>query len=149
MARVHFVKHARKDYPEAGIAKGDSYYWWKFPYGPKNKSKNRPTRQQLTQSDFLRQVYDIQDKFGELTTESDFESEVDFFYAEIEVLRDEVGERLDAMPEHLQDTSTSGELLQERIDALENWLDAIQNVDLDGDPEEVLEELLAIEYEGS
>lgn len=30
MARLHFVKSARKDNPSAEVKKGESYYWWKF-----------------------------------------------------------------------------------------------------------------------
>ena len=38
MPKLNYVKKARKDYPESEIQKGDSYYWWQFNYGPKNKS---------------------------------------------------------------------------------------------------------------
>lgn len=57
MARATFVKSARKDYPEQGIKKGESYYWWKFRYGGKRFSKKPPRPSQLTGSDFLSTVY--------------------------------------------------------------------------------------------
>lgn len=50
MPRVHTVKKAAKDYPEHGIAKGDTYYWWEFRYGGKRMSKTPPRASQLTQS---------------------------------------------------------------------------------------------------
>lgn len=49
MPRVHRQK-AAKDYPEHGIAKGDTYYRWAFRYGGKRKSKTYPRPSQLTQS---------------------------------------------------------------------------------------------------
>jgi hypothetical protein len=50
MPRVNFVKKARKAIPSSGIKVGDSYYWWKFRYGGKFVSKERPRQSQLTQS---------------------------------------------------------------------------------------------------
>jgi len=32
MPRVHFVKKARRDYPDDDIKKDESYYWWKFRF---------------------------------------------------------------------------------------------------------------------
>ena len=50
MPRVYTVNAARKDYPDDGISKGDTYYYWKFNYGSKVKSKTYPKRSQLTRS---------------------------------------------------------------------------------------------------
>lgn len=47
MPRVHHVK-ALKDYPEAGIKKGDMYCHWAFFRGPKQLSKIPPRRSQIT-----------------------------------------------------------------------------------------------------
>lgn len=41
---------AAKDYPNAGIKKGEKYYSWKFRYGGAYKSKTPPRPSQLTQS---------------------------------------------------------------------------------------------------
>lgn len=49
MPRVHTQK-ANKDYPSAGIKKGDMYYSWSFRYGGKRISKTPPRPSQLTQS---------------------------------------------------------------------------------------------------
>lgn len=49
MARVYTQK-AGKDYPEAGIKKGDMYYSWSFRYGGEHKSLTPPRPSQLTQS---------------------------------------------------------------------------------------------------
>lgn len=74
MPRVHFVKKARKDVSNSDIKKGESYYWWKFRFGGKCVSRTPPKQSQLTQSDFLSQIYKIQDRISEMTTDDDFEN---------------------------------------------------------------------------
>jgi hypothetical protein len=133
MTRAHFVKKAQKDYPEFGIKKGDSYWHWAFAFGPKYKSKTQPTRSQLTRSNFLSTLYSIEDgisnAFKECTTSDDLESSMEQLISDIEELRDETQNSLDNMPSQLQDAD-SGQLLQERIDALESWVSDLQSIDL-------------------
>lgn len=135
MPRVNFVKSARKDHP-GGIKKGESYYWWKFRYGPKRYSKTRPRRSQLTQSGFLAQLWDLEDEIADLE-----EANQDTIYEiidRLDAMLSECEDSLYAMPDHLQDTSESGMILQERIDALQDWIGDLQSLDLDGvDPSEV------------
>ena len=70
MTRAHFVKKARKDHPEGDIKKGDSYWWWAFMVGgrggPKHYSKTQPKASQLTQSEYLGSIADIQDELNAL-----------------------------------------------------------------------------------
>lgn len=150
MPRVHTVEKARKNYPEYGIKKGDKYYWWKFRYGGKRMSKTYPKQSELTQSAYLSAIYDLQDRINGISanTPEDLTADRDDIVSELETLRDETQDRLDSMPEHLQDTSSSGDLLRERIDALENAISELEGVDLDYDGpdenelrEEALEEL--------
>lgn len=133
MTRAHFVKKAQKDYPEFGIKKGDSYWHWAFAFGPKYKSKTQPTRSQLTRSSFLSTLYSIEDgisnAFKECTTSDDLESSMEQLISDIEELRDETQNSLDNMPSQLQDAD-SGQLLQERIEALESWISDLQSIDL-------------------
>jgi hypothetical protein len=133
MTRAHFVKKAQKDYPEFGIKKGDSYWHWAFAFGPKYKSKTQPTRSQLTRSSFLSTLYSIEDgisnAFKECTTSDDLESSMEQLISDIEELKDETQNSLDNMPSQLQDAD-SGQLLQERIDALESWVSDLQSIDL-------------------
>ena len=133
MPKVIHVKKARKAIRSAGIKVGDSYYWWKFRFGPKQVSKTPPKRQQLTQSDFLSQVYDLEDRIGELSPVNidDLTSELSSIADDIRTLGDEQQEKLDVMPEALQDSSSSGELLRERVDACEAWADEIEGVQVD------------------
>jgi hypothetical protein len=133
MARAHFVKKARKDYPEANIKKGDSYYWWKFPYGGKQKSKTAPRPSQLTQSGYLGTIRDlVQDfSFPEYNTDDPtcIESEVEEVRSTLEELKEECESSLEEMPEQLRESSQAGELLQERIDALENAISELESID--------------------
>lgn len=142
MARVTFVKKAQKDIPNTDIKKGESYYWWKFRFGGKHCSKTKPKRSQLTQSGFLSQLYDLQDRIGEFTAETkeDFESFKDEILSEIEDMKSQCEDSLSNMPEHLQEGSSSGQTLQERIDALDNWYSEIEAIECDYDEEEIREE---------
>ena len=129
MTRLHFVKKARKDNPVA--KKGESYYWWKFAFGRKQFSKDRPRNSQLTQSAYKAAIYDMMDRVDEFSFEfvsppesideltEQVGSFVDELISDLEQLRDEQEEARDAMPEALQYAPT-GELLQERYDALDN-----------------------------
>jgi len=148
MPRVTHIKKARKDYPSFGIQKGDSYYMWSFNFGPTYKSKTYPKRSQLTRSDFLSQLYDLEDGIssrfsgfqddGE-TPNSDLSSSIqdgiDSLVSDIQNLLDETQERLDSMPEQLQETSDAGATLQERIEGLEGWISELESVDTDIDEE--------------
>ena len=80
MARATHVKKARKDIPGTDIKAGDSYYWWKFMVGgrggPKHYSKERPRLSQLTQSEYLGTLYDLQDRLSALPADSSLADEV-------------------------------------------------------------------------
>ena len=167
--KVYHVKKARKDYPEAGIKKGESYYWWKPRFWGVRRSKTYPSRQELTQSDFLCRVYDIEDEIAEgievdiEDDPSEIESEIENWLrdiiSEIEELRDECEDKLYNMPEQLQDTSEAGILLQDRIDALDDWISDLESVDISIDEglseeelqdrvDEILEEIQSYGYMG-
>lgn len=137
MPRVHTVKKARKDYPASGIRRGDTYYHWKFRYGGLRRSKTYPKPQQLTQSEFMITMYDIQETIANLVAESaeDLATQRDDIAGEIQSLLDETQERLDNMPEHLQESSASGELLTKRIEALENWISELEDIETEIDME--------------
>jgi hypothetical protein len=131
MPRVHTVKKALKAYPEAGIEKGDTYYWWQFMHQEGKRSKTYPSSRQLTQSAFMLELYDIEDAIAGMVDPD----ALDDVLERIEVLRDECQGSLDNMPEALQETSESGMLLQDRIDGLESWHDELDGVDRDIDDE--------------
>lgn len=148
MARATFVKKARKDIEGTEIKKGDSYYWWKFRFGGKRYSKTPPSRSQLTQSGFLGTLYEIEDRMAAFTCDNkeDFDEFKSELVSDIESLRDECQNSLDNMPEQLQSAPT-GELLQERIDALESWSSEIEGIECEDYDEESLREEMLSDYE--
>lgn len=138
MPRVTSVKRARKGFTAGDgvkVKKGDPYYWWKFRFGGKHTSTTYPKRSQLTRSGFLSQLYGIQDSLGAIEAGDGMESEVGDITTEIGDLRDECQGSLDNMPEHLQESSSSGELLQERVDAMDEWISELEGIDYSVDEE--------------
>jgi hypothetical protein len=123
MARVTFVKSARKDNPVA--KKGESYYWWKPMVGgrggAKRYSKERPSRSQLTQSEFLSTLYDIEDgSMSEAQSPEDFRGVAEA----LRELGQEQQDKYDNMPEGLQQGDT-GQMLEERASGCDSWADEI------------------------
>lgn len=137
MAKVTFVKSARKDVPEANIKRGDSYYWWKFRYGAKQRSKTPPKQSQLTNSSFMSTVLSIQERMAEYSPNDadDFEAFRSEILSDIESLKEECESSLDNLPEALKDVST-GELLQERITALDEWYNEISGCEVEEEDDE-------------
>lgn len=130
MPRVHSQRAAR-DYPEAGIKKGDLYYKWSFRYGGTRKSKTYPKRSQLTQS-----------RAGEV-------------YAELEVIEEAIGDADTGLPEIVEMCQSAAEMAREigeemqynadeyfggggpqaeLAEGYESWADNIENMasDLEG-----------------
>lgn len=116
------------------IAKGESYYWWQFKNSPKKYSKTRPKASELTQSNYLSQLYEIQERIDEISADcaEDLESILDDIKSNLESLKEETEGSLENMPESLQ-SSPTGELLQERIDSLDNAISEFEGIDLDYD----------------
>lgn len=159
MPQVNTVIKARKDYPEEGIKKGETYYWWKFRFGGKVMSKTYPKRSQLTRSGFFSQLYDIEDRLSGIEVDKEnIESDVADIVTDLENLRDECEEKRSNMPEQLQDVG-SGETLQNRYDALDEMINELEGVDLDFEDnlteeqlvervEEIRDNLQEISYNG-
>lgn len=134
MARATFVKKAQKDYPEHGIKKGESYYWWKFRFGGKHFSKTQPSRSQLTQSEFYGRVYDLEDRIAALEADENLPSEIEDIASELRDIASECEDKRNNMPESLQD-SDSGQLLEERAQAMESAADEFESIDFNDAPE--------------
>ena len=137
MARVIFVQHAQKDYPDRGIKKGEPYYWWKPNFGAKHFSKTPPKPSQVTTSAFMGTFLGIQEQADESRPtysaeleDSGLESWRDDLVSELESLRDETQEKLDNMPEGLQQGDT-GQMLQERVDGVESIISDLESASLD------------------
>jgi hypothetical protein len=141
MARVHFVKKARKDNP--AVKKGQSYYWWEFRYGGTHYSVTPPRPSQLTQSEFLSQYLSIQetleDAMNGASSVSDVEEAIEEAKSELECLRDETDEKWNNMPEQLQYCET-GELLQERVETCDEYISNLEAIETPEEPEDGDEE---------
>lgn len=124
MPRVH-TQVAAKNYPQQGINKGDTYYKWEFRNGGPIRSATYPQPWQLTQSPYLQTLYQIEhswdnDRPSDNIDETVLQEFVDGIKDRIEELREETQEKLDNMAQYGLENSPSGELLQERVDMLEN-----------------------------
>ena len=146
MPRVNTVKKCLKDQGQCGkcdtpILKGDPYVWWKFRYGGRRvrctKPDCYPKPSDLTQSEFLSQMYDFQERIANIgenieNATEDLAGERDMLVDEIRTLGEEQEEKKSNMPEGLQEGST-GELLEERYNNCEEWASELENVDLEGE----------------
>lgn len=133
MPRVS-TQTARKDYPQFGIKKGDVYYSWAFAFGPKLKSKTPPKQSQLTQSEYLGRIYDLQDSastsLSGASTLEELQGVVESFAADIREIGTEQEEKRSNMPDQLQD-APSGALLEERAQACEECADNLEGMDFE------------------
>lgn len=124
MARVYTHK-AKKDYPQQGIKKGDTYYEWAFYKQKAIKSKTPPTRSQLTQNEAEIIVYGVYD--GEIpTTPEDIEEAAQTLRSAAEV---EEGKK-ENLPEGFQQ-GEAGERLQNRADAINEAADTLDTLGSD------------------
>lgn len=132
MPKINTVKNARKAIPELGIAVGDTYYWWKrrysnSPAGVLVKSKTYPKRQQLTSSGYLISIYDLEDETNRMDNESILNGGIDSLIESITSIKEELEEKLENMPEGLRENSSSGQMLQERIDAADEAISELED----------------------
>lgn len=162
MTKVNFVKSARKEYKDSFTGEiiniGDGYYWWAFRFQPKRISRTPPKQSQLTSSEFLQSVYEIQEKIEDMKVSDTISDELETIKGEIESIRDETDDKLSNMPDSLQNSPTA-ELLQSRVDSLQEWYDNIDSIDTDIDEnlnkeekekryQEILEDIQSKMYEG-
>lgn len=132
MPKVHHVKKARRALPQHGIEVGDAYYWWANRIGRssiKKFSKTPPKASQLTSSEFLSTAYSINEAIQTLEASESLAEDRDDIVSQIEDLKSETEDKLSNMPESLQQGPT-GELLQSRIDACDEWANNLNSVDV-------------------
>ena len=129
MPRVHTLK-ARKNYPDIGVKKGETYYKWstRITIGKSyrsqiHRSKTMPTRSQLTNSEFYGAVYAAFDNPDGFNSPDDIRSLAE----EVRNIGEEQQGKLDNMPEGLQQGAT-GEMIQERIDACDSSADELESL---------------------
>ena len=146
MARAHYIKQARKPNPvvtredidraKAGEAGAASYWKWAFRYGGTYYSKRQPRPSQLTQSEYLGAVYALQEEIEDAAPDDadDLAHLQEDWASRANEIAEDTQEKLYNMPEGLQEGPT-GELLAERVEAMEAWAAELEAVDTDYDPE--------------
>jgi hypothetical protein len=154
MPRVTHVKKARKDNPVC--KKGEPYYWWKFRYGGKHYSLTYPRPSQLTQSEFLSQIYDLGEEIEGWTPSGDDDdwkeeaaAAISDWADQARSIGEEQEERLCNMPDQLQEGDT-GILLQDRGQYCQEMADDLENLDLDlfESADDFTSALTDIQYQG-
>ena len=128
MARIKHQK-AAKDYPEAGIKKGQMYYYTRIKTGPYSSRQIRqltPIRpSQMTTSEFLSQFYSLQEQLGDFKGGIDeLESFLEELASDARNLGEEEQGKYDNMPEPLQQGDT-GQMIEERAQAMGAWADSL------------------------
>jgi hypothetical protein len=129
MARVKYQK-AAKDYPAAGIKKGQMYYYTRIKtsaYSSRQIRQLTPIRpSQMTTSAFLSQYYSLQERLqdfnGGIADLSDF---LNGLAEDARSLGEEEQEKYDNMPESLQGGDT-GQMIEERAQAMEAWAESLE-----------------------
>lgn len=128
MGKVTIIKKSRKECTcskcREVIPVGSTYYRGTLNFHPDiiRCSKCGLKSWEVTTSDYLLAVGPILNEWQE--TGMDYES----ISEELSSIRDDLQDRLDNMPESLQESDT-GQLLQERIDGLEAACDELDNID--------------------
>lgn len=116
-------KVARKDYPDHGIKRGDTYYTWKFYRGAKRMSKVRPRGSQLTQREDYGALREAQEALGawESDRRTELVDEVAQAIGSLETARDAAQGKYDNLPEVWQSGQKGDDLsnfVQECEDAI-------------------------------
>lgn len=114
--KVHHVK-AGKDYPQFKIEKGQMHYVWTFFRGATVRSLTRPTRSQLTNSEFLSTFYDYVDK--DLPAVEDA-ADLEELATNVRQHAEEERGKIDELPENFQQ-GPLGEKYENRASELEDW----------------------------
>lgn len=151
MPKIYTVRKARKPIPSAGVAVGDTYYYWfsRTTVGQRfishrHVSKTYPKPSQLTRSEFYRALLQTEESLtppDNLVDLDTFADELESAADEMDTLADEQEEKRSNMPDALQDSET-GTLLETRADSCRELAEALRTAassvrdlytELDGD----------------
>ena len=124
-------RKARKDYPDAGIKKGDTYFFAQIKTGPRSsriiRSKERIPQSKLTTSAFMSTVYGIQESFDGIVHDNSAPDALKDLAQQVRDLGEETQSSFDNMPDGLQQGDT-GQMLEERVSNCEQWADDIEAI---------------------
>lgn len=123
-------RKARKDYPDAGIKKGDTYFFAQIKTGPRSsriiRSKERIPQSKLTTSAFMSTVYSIGEQFDAIVHDNTAPDAFRDLAQQVRDLGEETQSSFDNMPDGLQQGDT-GQMLEERVSNCEQWADDIES----------------------
>ena len=140
MPKVHYVKKARKD--NSAVQKGQPYYWWKFAYSPKQRSKTHPRASQLTQSDKLSRYYGAQETIEDLNAQAhiyDITIALQEVADEVREIGEEYQESADNIREYFEESETADEceeksyVCDSTADSIEEAISSIEDLDPDAE----------------
>lgn len=115
------------------VKKGQKYYHWTLYKSTMQISLTPPRQSQLTGSAFLQQLYSMQEQIADCTTDIDAMTSLrDEIVDQANNLKDETESSLDNMPEGLREGDT-GQMLQSRIDGLDQWISELEAIDFEID----------------
>ena len=142
MPRVTSVKKAQKNQGECTkcgvkIKKGDGYRWWKFRFGGRYvrclKPECSPKPSDLTRSEFYGTLYGLEESLNSALEDfrkggesADLASTLNELADELRNLGSECQDKLDNMPEGLQQGDT-GQLLENRAQECESKADELES----------------------
>ena len=140
MGRVYHIKKAKKD--NAVVSKGEPYYYMifrmgatptrKFGFAKKVLFKNYPKASEMTMNAYKSAIRSIREEFSSENFYRDsWEDSVSEIVDRLTEIKDTAEESYDNMPDHLAESSSSGELLRERMETAEANIDAIESLDLE------------------
>lgn len=139
-------RKAQKDYPGNNIKKGELYWYVKIKTGPRSSRTMRQKEpfkpSQLTSSEFLSQLYTLQEEQAALSSMDDAQELAD----SIRALGEEEQGKYDNMPDGLQQGDT-GQLLEERANACEQAASEIEDIIADWESDKEDHEEKETEYE--
>lgn len=133
MAKIKVIHKSRKEYRCSKCSKvipiGSKYYKGEINFGPTiiRCADCGLKSYEVTTSDWVMNVGQLLDNWSSEYTIC--EDGVNDIISAIEEIRDDQQDRLDQMPEQLQDSSSAGELLNERIDACESAISDLESID--------------------
>lgn len=152
MAKVQVIQKSRKEYKCSKCGKviplGSKYYKGEINFGPTiiRCSDCKLEAWEVTTSDWQLSTGAIINRWEENYGLSD--STPEEIHDEIESIMDDQQERLDNMPEGLQEGDV-GQLIQERIDACEAAMDELDNIDIDSLKADALSEYISDDEDGN
>ncbi len=121
---------AAKDYPDHGIVKGQTHYYWVLKTGPRSSRTYRqvepPRIEQMTTSSYRIAMAGIEEAQGNVQDRDGLQGLIE----QVEELANEQREKFDNMPEGLQQGAT-GKTLEQQADALDSARDELETISSD------------------